>query len=336
MAKRVRLTPPQPEYLAPDGGNSAGTEPKALSAPFGARPAPIAQVAGEAAASAALGQLAQEMAEARAAGRLAEALPLDAIQADHLMRDRIAADPEEMAALRESIRARGQQTPIEVVDLGAGRFGLISGWRRFQALRDLSRETGEARFASILAVRRRPQSAGAAYVAMVEENEIRVGLGHYERARIAAIAAEQGVFPDLATALRRLYAHASRAKRSKIGSFVTLHQALGAVLRFPAAIPERLGLALVKAIETRPGFAARAAEALHAAAPADAAAEQALLAELLSGPKKALSRPKQSREIAPGLMLATEGAGARRRITLSGPKADARLEARLEAWLKGL
>lgn len=336
MAKRVRLTPPQPEYLAPDGGNPAGTEPKGLAAPFAARPAPIAQVAGEAAATAALGQLAQEMAEARAAGRLAEALPLDAIQADHLMRDRIAADPEEMAALRESIRARGQQTPIEVVDLGAGRFGLISGWRRFQALRELLAETGEARFASILAVRRRPQSAGAAYVAMVEENEIRVDLGHYERARIAAIAAEQGVFPDLATALRRLYANASRAKRSKLGSFVTLHQALGAVLRFPAAIPERLGLALVKAIETRPEFTAQVTRALQAAAPADAAAEQALLAGLLSGPEKTLPRANRGREIAPGLVLASDGTGPRRRITLSGPKADAALEARLEAWLKGL
>lgn len=336
MAKRVRLTPPQPEYLAPEGTDPAGMETKSLSAPFGARPAPIAQVAGDAAATAALGRLAQEVEEARAAGRLAEHLPLNAIAADHLVRDRVASDPEEMAALRESIRARGQQTPIEVVDLGGGRFGLISGWRRFQAIRDLSRETGESRFATILAVRRRPQSAGAAYVAMVEENEIRVGLGHYERARIAAIAVEQGVFADLATALRRLYAHASRAKRSKIGSFVTLHQALGEALRFPAAIPERLGLALVKAIETRAGFAPRAARALADAAPETPEAEQSLLSGLLSGSKKTLNRPKQTREIAPGLTLTAEGQGPARRLTLSGEKVDADLEVRLEAWLKDL
>ena len=336
MAKRVRLTPPQPEYLAPDGSQPAGLETKSLSAPFGARPAPIAQVAGDAAATAALGRLAQEVEEARATGRLAEHLPLNAILADHLVRDRVASDPEEMAILRESIRARGQQTPIEVVELAGGRFGLISGWRRFQAIRELSRETGESRFATILAVRRQPGSAGAAYVAMVEENEIRVGLGHYERARIAAIAAEQGVFPDLSTALRRLYSGASRAKRSKIGSFVTLHQALGAHLRFPAAIPERLGLALVKAIETRPGFAPRAARALDAAAPETAEAEQGLLAGLLSDPKKTLTRPKETREIAPGLVLTTEGAGPRRRLTLSGEKVDAGLEARLADWLKGL
>jgi len=335
MAKRVRLTPPQPEYLAPEGSNPAGLETKSLSAPFGARPAPIAQVAGDAASSAALGRLAQEVEEARAAGRLAEHLPLNAIVADHLVRDRVAADAEEMAALRESIRARGQQSPIEVVELGGGRFGLISGWRRYQAIRDLSRETGDSRFATILAVRRQPDTAGAAYVAMVEENEIRVGLGHYERARIAAIAAEQGVFPDLSTALRRLYAHASRAKRSKIGSFVTLHQALGEVLRFPAAIPERLGLALVKAIETKPGFATRATAALKAAAPDTPQAEQSLLTSLLSEPKKTLTRPKQGREILPGLTLTVEGTGAKRKITLSGEKADAEMEARLEAWLKG-
>lgn len=338
MAKRVRLTPPQPEYLAPEDPASAGIETKSLTAPFGARAAPIAQVAGDAAASAALDRLAREMAEARAAGRLAEALPLNAILADHLVRDRIAADPEEMAALTESIRARGQQTPVDVVELGGGRFGLISGWRRYMAIRALSAETGESRFATILAVRRRPDTAGAAYVAMVEENEIRVGLGHYERARIAAIAAEQGVFPDLQTALRRLYAGASRAKRSKIGSFVVLHRALGEALRFPAAIPERLGLALVKAIETRAGFADRAAADLARAAPADAVEEQAVLARLLSGDRAKPGRtgPKPGREIAPGLVLAAEGQGAARRLVLSGAKIDAALEARLEAWLKSL
>jgi len=333
MAKRIRLTPPQPEYLAPEEA-PAGLETKSLPGPFAARPAPIAQVAGDAASAAALERLAREMAEARDAGRLAEHLPLNAIVADHLVRDRIAADAEEMAALRESIRARGQQTPIEVVELGGGRFGLISGWRRYQAIRELSRETGESRFATILAVRRQPQGAGAAYVAMVEENEIRVGLGHYERARIAAIATEQGVFPDLQTALRRLYSTASRAKRSKIGSFVTLHLALGPALRFPAAIPERLGLALVKAVETRPGFAAEAAEVLAAAAPADAGAEQTLLARLLS-PKKTLNRPERL-EIAPGLTLTATGAGMRRSLTITGDRVDADLEARLREWLKGL
>ena len=81
---------------------------------------------------------------------------------------RLRFEGEEMAALTGSIRARGQQTPVDVVELGGGRFGLISGWRRYMAIRALSAETGESRFATILAVRRRPDTAGAAYVAMVE------------------------------------------------------------------------------------------------------------------------------------------------------------------------
>ena len=45
-----------------------------------------------------------------------------------------------------------------------------------------------------------------AYVAMVEENEIRVGLSFYERARIAAKSVEAGVYPDDRAALRALFA----------------------------------------------------------------------------------------------------------------------------------
>lgn len=338
MAKRVRLTPPQPEYLAPE----PAPETKALGAPFGARPAPIAQVAGDAAHAAALGQLGREIAEARETGRLAEHLPLAAIVADHLVRDRIAADPEEMAALTASIRARGQQTPIEVVELGGGRFGLISGWRRFMAIKALSAETGAARFATVLAVRRRPETASAAYVAMVEENEVRADVGHYARARIAATATEQGVFPDLQTALRQLYGNASRAKRSKMGSFSKLHEGLGDVLRFPAAIPERLGLALVKALDTRPSFADRARQALQATPPDTAAAEQALLQGLLTQktPKQALSRLKVSKDrvetLAPGLVLTVSDKAGSRQITLSGDRVDAVLETRLADWLKTL
>ena len=90
---------------------------------------------------------------------------------------------------------------------------------------------------------------------MVEENEIRVGLSYYERARIAARAAELGVFPDTASALARLFASASRAKRSKIGSFLRLYTALDDRLRFPAAIPERLGLRLARALDADAGLA---------------------------------------------------------------------------------
>jgi ParB family chromosome partitioning protein len=72
----------------------------------------------------------------------------------------------------------------------------------------------------VLAVLRRPDTAAEAYVAMVEENEIRVGLSYYERARVAARAAEAGVFEDASAAIDVLFSTASKAKRSKIRSFV--------------------------------------------------------------------------------------------------------------------
>jgi hypothetical protein len=72
---------------------------------------------------------------------------------------------------------------------------------------------------------------------MVEENEIRAGISFYERARLAAEAAKLGIYPDAAAAIAALFTSASPAKRSKIGSFVRVHEALGHALRYPAAIP---------------------------------------------------------------------------------------------------
>ena len=326
---RKRLSPPQETYLA------AAPETKALAGPFGPlphHPAPIAQVAGDSALSAALREVTDELHAARAEGRLVQRLPLGSIEADHLVRDRIAENEDEMQALLGSIRARGQQTPIEVVDLGAGRYGLISGWRRLRALAALHEETGESRFATVQALLRRPEGASDAYLAMVEENEIRVGLGHYERARIAARAVEMGVYPDLSAALRHLFQSASRAKRSKIGSFVTLYQALDSHLRFPAALPERLGLALVQAIEADKALIRRIRSLLASATPRSPAEEQALLTRAL---KPAAPLPvSAAEEVLPGLFLHLSGPPRTPRLTLSGPALDPALRARLTDWLK--
>jgi ParB family chromosome partitioning protein len=226
MAKRKRLSP---ALMATETGSEGRIEP--VSRP------PIATVAGESAASAGFAEVARELTEAREEGRLIQRLPLEAIETGHLVRDRVAFDGDEMAALRSSLDQRGQQVPIEVVNTGDGRYGLISGLRRVLALRDLGA-------AHVLALVRRPESSAEAYLAMVEENEIRAGISFYERARLAAEAARLGLYPDPAAAISALFGAASPAKRSKIGSFVRIHAALGDVLRFPAAIPERVGLAL--------------------------------------------------------------------------------------------
>jgi len=298
--------------------------------------APIARVAAEAAGTAALHELAETLARARDQGRLVLDLALDAIAPDHLDRDRLPAEDAEMVALRESIRAHGQRTPIEVTPLtGALPWGLLTGWRRLSALKALHAETGEARFATVQALLRRPETAADAYVAMVEENEIRLGLSHYERARVAARAVERGVFASEKAALLALFATASRPKRSRIRAFLELYHGLDDQLRFPAALPERLGLALVERL--RAGAGPEIAAALAAAAPATAEAERALLLDLARPPRPPLTAAASEQialeQIAPGLTLETRLGGRTPALTLRGRAVDAALAARIRALL---
>jgi ParB family chromosome partitioning protein len=317
MAKRKRLTPAL--FGANDETLSGQTEP------VRDRP-PIARVAAETATEAAFAEVAGALAAAREEGRLITKLPLDAIETGHLVRDRIAFDTDEMAALTASLKARGQQVPVEVVSIGSegeGRYGLISGLRRVMALREIG--AGE-----VMALIRRPETSAEAYLAMVEENEIRAGVSFYERARVASEAARLGLFESVQAAIAHLFAQASPAKRSKIGSFVNVHEALGGVLRFPAAIPERLGLEMAKALTEDGGFARRLAEALTRTPPQAASEERGAIEAVLRSKGKATPKgpPK---EIAPGI-YAERGRG---RMVLSGPAVTDEFEQALTVWLKG-
>lgn len=338
MAKRRRLAPPQNDYL----GDTPALETKSmfprisdLSQPR--RSPPIADVAAQASSAAALEEMSDTLRRAREDGRMVQEIPLHQIEAGYLVRDRIAVDEEEMQTLMASIRKRGQQTPIEVTQLHDGCYGLISGWRRFRAISRLA-EAGEAQ-PTVLALLRKPENSSEAYIAMVEENEIRVGLSYYERARIALRAVEQEVFTDEREALRSLYHAASRAKRSKIGSFLTVVRQLDEVLKFPEAIGERTGLSLAKELEQNPLLADQIAAQLQESHPSDGAAEQEMLGLILKrtapAPEKQsltpLSEPDIVRDIRPGLQLVQGKAG---KITLKGKAVDAQLTADLIAWLQ--
>jgi ParB family chromosome partitioning protein len=329
MARR-RLTPlPGPEAI---GSNVPRAEhyPRSDLLTRLSPTAPIARVAAEAAGAAALQELTESVARARDEGRMVLDLALAAIAPDHLTRDRLPVEDAEMGALRESIRAHGQRTPIEVTPLsGALPYGLISGWRRLMALQALHAETGEARFATVQALVRRPETAADAYVTMVEENEIRLGLSHYERARVAALATARGVFPSEKAALLALFATASRPKRSRIRAFLEIYHALDGTLRFPAQLPERLGLALVERV--RAGERGKIAAALAAAAPETAEAELATLAALTARPPGA---PRAApAEILPGVALATRLKGRTLTLTLKGKGVTPALAAEVEALL---
>lgn len=349
MAKRKRLTPAQSGYLSADVAASPVVS-QVVS------PAPIAQVAGEASARAALEDLADEMAAARAAGRLIEMIPLEQIDEHYLVRDRLVQDEDEMAALMDSLRARGQQTPIEVVRLttpvGGKVYGLISGWRRLTALKRLCSDGLEPDFATARAQIVTPATAQDAYVAMVEENEIRVNLSHYERARIAVRAMGHGVYDSQRAALQGLYGSTTRSKRSKIGSFVTLVETLDDVLRHPTAISEKLGLDLVREIGRDAGFVDRLKADLQRAAPETAEAEiQVLKAAALSAaarlegdappapsesnhatePDTARDAPsREIRQLSPDLRVRF----APGKLELTGDAVDADLAEALEAWLR--
>lgn len=342
MARRRRLIAPSPEAL---------TEIARIAAP----PPPIARVAG-AAAGAAADALAEARADAAAAqrdaalwrdadeaGRAARALPLDAVRADHLTRDRAALavepsdgapsalDDEAMRELVASIRAHGVRAPIEVLRLEGETYGLISGWRRLHAMRALHRETGEARFAAIPAFIRAPDGAAGAYAAMVEENEIRADLSQYERGRIAAIAAADGVFPDLDAAVNTLFAAGSKAKRSKIRSFARVHAALGDALRFGPALPERALLRLAGAIRDGGEQALLAALAEAADSPE---AEWAALEGALRGaaPESPAPASVEHRDLGHGVAAHLRRKGAGVSVLIDGEGLDpARAEAVLSA-----
>lgn len=335
MARR-RLTPAQPGYLAP----ATPAAPVQPASPAPRAVAPIAQVSGQSAEAAALREITESLQTARDEGRMIVDVPLADIAQSHLVRDRISLDADEIAALKASIAAHGQRTPAEITPISgdadgtpAYRFGLISGWRRLRALSELYEDTGEARYSTLKALVRPAEDAADSYVAMVEENEIRVGLSYYERARVVAEAAARGVFEDQSSALRSLFATASRAKRSKIGSFIDIHEGLGDLLSFPAEIPERLGLALVSRL--RLGDKARIRAALSEARPTTSEAELALLEKLARAPKPDVSRAKQSGEVLrEGVQFAAARKGQKITLTLSGPGVDDALLDRLRQMIR--
>ena len=229
---------------------------------------------------------AEAMQTAEAEGRVIVAVDLDQIELEHLTRDRRTLDrsTEEWAALKESIRQRGQQTPVELTDLGADatpRYGLISGLRRALVLRQLLEETGDERFALVLALIRPAQATPDKLIAMIEENEIRTGISFYERGRIAALAAGQGIFEDVDMAVDVLFARSDRNRRYKIRSFASVFEALDGRLKYPEAIGERLGLEMARMI--RDGATLDLAIALDWMPDRDQAQELELLTRTVNG-----------------------------------------------------
>ena len=193
-------------------------------------------------------------------GRVLLNLAIADIATDDLPRDRLALDEvarsDEMEELKASIRARGQKEPVEVYRDAAGCYQIKKGWRRLTALRQLLEETGDARFAEIVA---RVESGAAdrldRYVDMVEENVVREDLTFAEMAQVAiTAAADPEVEGQGAEALvNRLYGSLHKMKRSYIRSFVVLLETLGDRLPFPKGVSRNLGVEVVRVMKAGQG-----------------------------------------------------------------------------------
>jgi ParB family chromosome partitioning protein len=147
-------------------------------------------------------------------------LPLAAIDATAIPRDRTALDPGALATLQRSILAEGLRQPIEVYALSIPTppvtHGLISGLRRLSAFRALA-ETFP-RFAEIPCTLREPQTMAQAMTAMVTENEVRAEISPWEKANLILTAVENGHFDTPDAAIAGLFPYIDKSARSRLRS----------------------------------------------------------------------------------------------------------------------
>jgi ParB family chromosome partitioning protein len=178
-------------------------------------------------------------------------LPLAAIDATALLRDRSHLDPAALDDLMNSIAAEGLRQPVEVWELANPspplRYGLISGLRRLTATRHLAtlRRTENPTIAAFL---RSPASLPAAMAAMVTENEVRENLTPWERGALLVNAVHEGIFDSIDAATIALHPTASRQKRNRLRNLAQVVDELDGAFTTPEALSltqmERLAAAL--------------------------------------------------------------------------------------------
>ena len=242
--------------------------------------------------------------DARDQGRVLVPLGIDTVETNDLPRDRLDLDgvaaSDEMDELKNSIRERGQREPIEVFRTEDGRYELKKGWRRLTALRQLHVETGDVRFAHVVArVTMAEPDRVDLYVDMVEENVIRQDLSFAEMAQLAISLAgdPQAGVADADAAVGRLYRSLHKVKRSYIRAFVGLMQVLGPVLPFPRSVPRDLGLEVSRRIGEGLDLAALTE---RLATCRDPESQNRALQEALAGPRPQPATARQKFEFRVG------------------------------------
>ncbi len=200
-------------------------------------------------------RLAHEHVRLKKMGLITDLVPIDQISMTKLARDRkIERDPE-IDELKASIRTIGLSNPIRVEQTDTG-YELVQGYRRLSAYRELFKETGEDRFASIPAgLLPRGESLDDLYRRMIDENLVRRDISFAEMGLLVLryVDDHPEESGDAIETSDRLFSSASRQKRGHIRTFVRLMSAVGSSLRFPEAIPRALGTDLMRRIDEDPG-----------------------------------------------------------------------------------
>lgn len=265
--------------------------------------APIAQVAADAAMQSpvvdtgAREKIAKDAVDAEALreavgkGLVMVEVPLEHIDLDDMIRDRASLDTSELEELKVSIQANSLRLPVELYELrdakGVAKYGVVSGYRRVMAIKALKEQTNEARFSTVKALIKPIGTVPDAFVAMVEENEVRSQLSHFERGRISVISVQNGAFASVEEAVAKLFASASKAKRSKVRSFAQVFEDLGDLLKYADQLTEKQGLRLASVL--RMGGVHEMREVLGSCAAIDAEQEWAAVLQVLEvferGPK---------------------------------------------------
>jgi ParB family chromosome partitioning protein len=356
MAKRRKLEAPSAADLT-----ALEEEFRRETPAKGPLAAPIAQVAADTAQAADMRSAeekaeiarnrtdAERLREAEGAGRLIAEIALDDIDEGALIRDRMALDAEELDELKRSIAAHGLRLPIEVFEKtapdGGKRYGLLSGYRRLFAYRGLRELWSGERYDRIRAIVRDPEAMGGTFVAMVEENEVRADLSHFERGRIAVLAAKEGAFVNTEAAVDALFATGSKSKRSKIRSFALIFEELGDMLTFPESLREKDGLRIAGVL--RSGGEARLRQALAETAPQSPEEELATLTAAMASldpapadpsrggrPKRTQARAERTTDT--GVRIGVEREGRDWIIRMSGGRLDDELMRRVAEEVEAL
>lgn len=288
--------------------------------------------------------LAHEHVRLKKAGLITDLIPLDAIDATKLTRDRAEGDDAEIEELKDSIRSIGLSNPIRIEPAGDGRYELIQGWRRLQAFKALLAETGDEAYGRIPAgIVAAGDALETSYRRMVDENLVRKDVSFAEMASLAqAYTADPATdCDDVDRAVAVLFKSAGYQKRTYIRAFANLLDMLDSGLKHPTALPRNLGLDLRRRLEGDALALSSLRKALDAAPTRSADEELAILRAAAAGqggeaaaaietPAAASARPANANRARTSFRLA--GPGGEMRCTASNGRLEVRGPADFSAY----